>query len=290
MKKEYVLWLILLVILTALNCSLFIFLKRNIIQKHDVQLFSLNRNIQQLEDALTIHFKINTFKTDFTIVLADSSRRRTRIDSLFLDGKKLCFKFSQHACEDCLSASLRFLKQFNYMFLKTNVIVITDFIDKEGLAEKKREMNIPSPFYVLEQPLFEDPIFENSTLFFVVDSDKILAPFVISAPTIKLFKDYYNYLHENKIVATNNLIDYKHALDQKKIANDNASDKEMDMLIIVDGERNILKRSVFLEKFDRTSIIKIEIINKPTQKDIINYGEDAVNGIMIIETRNKKEK
>lgn len=80
---------------------------------------------------------------------------------------------------------------------------------------------------------------------------------------------------------------YKNDFIMKKIS-DTIKTNEKKILFIVDGKKTVIEKSVMIKRIDKSKIESIRVINKPTEKEILWYGKEAVNGIMIIQTINKK--
>lgn len=73
-----------------------------------------------------------------------------------------------------------------------------------------------------------------------------------------------------------------------KEISDTIKTNEKKILFIVDGKKTVIEKSVRINRIDKSKIESIRVINKPTEKEILLYGKEEVNGIMIIQTVNKK--
>ena len=81
---------------------------------------------------------------------------------------------------------------------------------------------------------------------------------------------------------------YRNDFIMKEIC-DTIKTNEKKILFIVDGEKTVIEKSIMIKRIDKSTIESLRIINKPTEKDILWYGKEAVNGIIIIQTIKKKE-
>lgn len=73
-----------------------------------------------------------------------------------------------------------------------------------------------------------------------------------------------------------------------KEISDTIKTNEKKILFIVDGKKTVIEKSVRINRIDKSKIESIRVINKPKEKEILLYGKEEVNGIMIIQTVNKK--
>jgi len=76
----------------------------------------------------------------------------------------------------------------------------------------------------------------------------------------------------------------------QQLKTENIKTKEKKVLFIIDDVEKVIEKSIMLKSLNKSDIVTIAIINKPTNEDISKYGEKAINGIIIIETINKKRK
>lgn len=197
MKKSIYLFLLLLGIFLALDYACLKRYKRNVLRGKDFENYSMENKMEQLGNSLMIHYKLESATIDYGLILYDTLGLMRNLDSLLIGQKKLCFKFSQYSCEDCILASIKFLANFNYQFLKSNVLIITDYFNPQGLNFKRKELNLPSACYYQKKSMFNDSVLDNSILFFTLDSTKLSNAFVINPATTKYFNLYLISLKEH---------------------------------------------------------------------------------------------
>jgi len=74
---------------------------------------------------------------------------------------------------------------------------------------------------------------------------------------------------------------------EMQLKSDSLKVKEKKMLFIIDGVEKVSEKSTMLKLIKKSNIANIQVIEKPTNKEISRYGRKAINGIIIIETIKK---
>jgi len=194
--KKIPIYLIILILFGLFNYLFLTYLKKDILRKNDLANFSILNKSGHLENAFLVHCKLETYRIDNDLILIDSLGQITKMDSLMPMKKKLCFKFSKYACNDCVLASINYLKKFNYLFLKSNVLIITDSFDKEELDFERKQLNLPCNFFYHKKPMFRENILDNSTVFFIIDGYKLENAFAVNPSTVKYLNIYFKSLFD----------------------------------------------------------------------------------------------